>query len=156
MSDHSIKTPLLPNNQTQSPNQETQQQERTHLHKTLERFKLYLTLLGYDQSSILRFGVSWVTFLVIGVAFPVAILSLHANCSTYCLYEIEGFELVIIVSHACLAAVALLCLSHNLWKYGVRGFLFVDQCSGHVERFSKEYWRNTKRPRQITDNLRVK
>ncbi|XP_076955549.1 uncharacterized protein LOC143630411 [Bidens hawaiensis] len=131
MSDHSIKTPLL-------PNQETQQQE-TNLHKTLERFQLYLTVLGFDQSSVLRFGVSWVTFLVIGVAFPVAILSLHANCSTYCLYEIEGFELVIVVSHASLAAVALLCLSHNLRKYGVRGFLFVDQCNGHVERFSKEY-----------------
>ncbi|KAI3694158.1 hypothetical protein L1987_77119 [Smallanthus sonchifolius] len=37
------------------------------------------------------------------------------------------------------SAFALLCLSHNLRKYGIRKFLFVDQYSGHVERFSKEY-----------------
>ncbi|XP_076940409.1 uncharacterized protein LOC143609576 [Bidens hawaiensis] len=61
------------------------------------------------------------------------------NCSTCELYQIKGFELVIVASHACLAAVALLCLSHSLRKYGIRRFLFVDQYYGHVERFSKEY-----------------
>ncbi|KAJ0432078.1 hypothetical protein HanIR_Chr17g0855351 [Helianthus annuus] len=137
-----IKTPLLPitPNQTQNLNPQIQEQEQaTHLHKTLKRLELYLILLGFDQSSVLRFGVSWITFLVIGVAFPVVIILLTTNCSTCGLYEIKGFELVIVVSHACLAAVALLCVSYNLRKYGVRKFLFVDQYSGYVERFSKEY-----------------
>ncbi|KAJ0811900.1 hypothetical protein HanPSC8_Chr17g0755901 [Helianthus annuus] len=137
-----IKTPLLPINlnQTQNLNPQIQEQEQaTHLHKTLKRLELYLILLGFDQSSVLRFGVSWITFLVIGVAFPVVIILLTTNCSTCGLYEIKGFELVIVVSHACLAAVALLCVSYNLRKYGVRKFLFVDQYSGYVERFSKEY-----------------
>ncbi|KAJ0428093.1 hypothetical protein HanRHA438_Chr17g0798301 [Helianthus annuus] len=137
-----IKTPLLPinQNQTQNLNPQIQEQEQaTHLHKTLKRLELYLILLGFDQSSVLRFGVSWITFLVIGVAFPVVIILLTTNCSTCGLYEIKGFELVIVVSHACLAAVALLCVSYNLRKYGVRKFLFVDQYSGYVERFSKEY-----------------
>ncbi|KAI3713888.1 hypothetical protein L1987_72475 [Smallanthus sonchifolius] len=133
-----IKTPLLLTNLEQTLNQEIQEEE-THLRKSLERFEFYLILLGFDQSSVLRFGISWVTFLVIGVAFPVVILLVTANCSTCGLYEIKGFEVVIVVSHACLAAVALLCLSHNLRKYGIRKFLFVDQYSGHVERFSKEY-----------------
>ncbi|KAK9052701.1 hypothetical protein SSX86_029331 [Deinandra increscens subsp. villosa] len=144
-----IKTPLLLTNpdETQNLNQEIQEnddeeeeeeeeEEGSHLRLSLQRFELYLILLGFDQSSVLRFGISWVTFVVIGVVFPVVIVLLTANCD---LYQIKGFELVIVVSHACLAAVALLCLSHNLRKYGVRKFLFVDQYNGHVERFSKEY-----------------
>ncbi|KAL8267108.1 hypothetical protein R6Q59_004452 [Mikania micrantha] len=141
-----IRTPLLLINsdQTQNLNQdiqadEEQEEEGTDLRKSLQRFEFYLILLGFNQSSVLRFAISWVTFLVIGVAIPVVILSLPTNCSTCYLYQIKGFELVIVVSHACLAAVALLCLSHNLRKYGIRKFLFVDQYSGHVERFSKEY-----------------
>ncbi|KAK9076200.1 hypothetical protein SSX86_004533 [Deinandra increscens subsp. villosa] len=133
-----IKTPLLPTDdthQTQNPNQE----QGTHLDKTLQRLKLYLISLGFDQSSVLRFGISWVSFLVTAVAIPVVIVSLTANCSTCDLYQIKGFELVIVASQACLAAVSLLCLSHNLRKYGIRKFLFVDQYSGHAERFSKEY-----------------
>ncbi|GJX22788.1 triosephosphate isomerase, cytosolic [Tanacetum coccineum] len=53
--------------------------------------------------------------------------------------KVKGFELVVVSSHACLAAVAFLCLSHNLRKYGVRKFLFVDQYHGHVQSFSKDY-----------------
>ncbi|KAL8201346.1 hypothetical protein R6Q57_012685 [Mikania cordata] len=139
-----IITPLLLINsdQTQNLNQDIQADEEekgTDLRKSLQRFEFYLILLGFNQSSVLRFAISWVSFLVIGVAIPVVILSLPTNCSTCYLYQIKGFELVIVVSHACLAAVALLCLSHNLRKYGIRKFLFVDQYSGHVERFSKEY-----------------
>ncbi|XP_071694137.1 uncharacterized protein [Rutidosis leptorrhynchoides] len=142
MSDHSqiqieqespqIKTPLL-QNQPQTLNQET------HLDRTLQRLKLYLILLGFDQSSVFKFVISWITFLVIGVSIPVVTLLLTTNCLTCELYQIQGFELVIVASHACLAAVALLCLSHNLRKYGIRKFLFVDQYSGHVDRFSNEY-----------------
>nr|GEX69869.1 ribonuclease H-like domain-containing protein [Tanacetum cinerariifolium] len=57
----------------------------------------------------------------------------------YVVPAVKGFELVVVSSHACLAAVALRCLSHNLRKYGVRKFLFVDQYHGHVQRFSKDY-----------------
>ncbi|GKB77392.1 hypothetical protein Tco_0944287 [Tanacetum coccineum] len=135
MSDHPItetqqesKQPLII--KTQEPNQET------HLDKTLQTLKSYLLFLGFDQSSFLRFGLSWVLFLVIGVLIPVVVLMLSTNCEVY---QIKGFELFIVASHACLAAVALLCLSHNLRKYGIRKFLFVDQYSGQVERFSKEY-----------------
>lgn len=159
MSDHSptpieheskpqIKTPLihLITDQTQNLNEENQDDKEeeeeeggTHLDKSLQRLNFYLCLLGFDQSSVLRCVISWVTFLVIGVAIPVLVLLPTTNCLSCDLYQINGFELVIVASHACLAAVALLCLSHNLRKYGIRKFLFVDQYSGHAERFSKEY-----------------
>ncbi|XP_076889355.1 uncharacterized protein LOC143540086 isoform X2 [Bidens hawaiensis] len=133
-SNSQIKTPLL-----QNQNQDFQQQETTHLDKTLQSLNFYLISLGFDQSSLLRFGISWATFWVIGVLIPVVVILMPTNCSTCELYQIKGFELVIVASHACLTAVALLCLSHSLRKYGIRRFLFVDQYNGHVERFSNEY-----------------
>ncbi|KAL4570123.1 hypothetical protein LXL04_025774 [Taraxacum kok-saghyz] len=154
-----IKTPLLPliSNQTQNLNEVDQQQEEeeeeeevdTRLDKSLQRLKFILILLGFDQSSVSRFAISWVTFLLIGVTVPVVVLWLTTNCLTCDLYQIKGFELVIVASHGCLAAVSLLCLSHNLRKYGLRKFLFVDQHSGHVERFSKQYIQ------KISDTIRL-
>nr|XP_043607901.1 uncharacterized protein LOC122579740 [Erigeron canadensis] len=121
------------------PAEQNQENHETQLDQSLKRLLFYLNLLGFDQSSYLRFGICWLTFLVIGVLIPVVILLVTANCLRCDVYQIKGFELVIVASHACLAAVALLCLSHNLRKYGIRKFLFVDQYNGHVERFSKEY-----------------
>ncbi|XP_060669437.1 uncharacterized protein LOC107428365 isoform X2 [Ziziphus jujuba] len=54
-------------------------------------------------------------------------------------YQIKDFELDIVASQACLAAVSLLCLSHNLRKYGIRRFLFVDRHSGYMLRFRDDY-----------------
>ncbi|GJR88994.1 leucine-rich repeat protein [Tanacetum coccineum] len=95
--------------------------------------------MGFNQDSFLRFGLSWFMFLMIGVVVPVVVLMLTTNCLRCDLYQVKGFELVVVSSHVCLAAVALLCLSHNLRKYGVRMFLFGDQYHGHVQRFSKDY-----------------
>lgn len=50
-----------------------------------------------------------------------------------------AFELDCVVSHACLAGVSLLCLSHNLRKYGIRKFLFVDRYTGRMARFHDQY-----------------
>ncbi|KAH0858146.1 hypothetical protein HID58_086407 [Brassica napus] len=51
----------------------------------------------------------------------------------------KSFELNIVVSHACLAVVSLLCVSHNLRKHGIRKFLFVDQLSGRMGRLKAQY-----------------
>ncbi|GJV48402.1 hypothetical protein Tco_1438614 [Tanacetum coccineum] len=95
--------------------------------------------MGFNQDSVLRFGLSWFMFLMIGVVVLVVVLILAINCLRCDSYQVKGFELVVVSSHACLAAVALLCLSYNLRKYGVRKFLFVDQYHGHVQRFSMDY-----------------
>ncbi|XP_059657735.1 uncharacterized protein LOC132304187 isoform X2 [Cornus florida] len=120
----------------------------THLDRTLQRLELFLTLLGFKQSSVLSFGVSWVKFLLIGVSLPVAVLEL-SNCSGCDKYQIKDFELNIVALQACLAAVSLLCLSHNLRKYGIRKFLFVDRYSGQMARFRDVYIQ------KISDSVRL-
>ncbi|KAJ0449451.1 hypothetical protein HanRHA438_Chr17g0839801 [Helianthus annuus] len=110
------------------------------LNGCLERLDFYMLLLGFNQSSVLRIGITWVTFILIGIVVPVGVVVLMpTNCLTCDLYQVQGFELVVVSSHASLAASALLCLSHNLRKYGIRKFLFVDQYNGYVQRFSREY-----------------
>ncbi|GJR46894.1 amidohydrolase 1 [Tanacetum coccineum] len=118
---------------------EDQENDDNNLDNGLQRLDFYLLLMGFNQDSFLRFGLSWFMFLMIGVVVPVVVLMLTTNCLRCDLYQVKGFELVVVSSHACLAAVALLCLSHNLRKYGVRKFLFVDQYHGHVQRFFKDY-----------------
>ncbi|XP_015071788.1 uncharacterized protein LOC107015879 isoform X2 [Solanum pennellii] len=101
----------------------------TDLDKTLEKLELFLTLLGFNQSSVFRFVLSWILFLVLGILLPMIMLEVSNP-------QIKSFEFDILVSQALVAAVSLLCLSHNLRKYGIRKFLFV---SGHIERFSNQY-----------------
>ncbi|GKF38335.1 neuropeptides B/W receptor type like protein [Tanacetum coccineum] len=131
------QTPLLiKTNQTHNNIlHEDQENDDNNLDNGLQRLDFYLLLMGFNQDSFLRFGLSWFMFLMIGVVVPVIVLMLTTNCLRCDLYQVKGFELVVVSSHACLAAVALLCLR----KYGVRKFLFVDESHGHVQRFSKDY-----------------
>ncbi|KAL3644447.1 hypothetical protein CASFOL_009627 [Castilleja foliolosa] len=135
-------TPLLKiPDQTQEPNNNPDDQEddkENHLEKTLQRLYFFLFFLGFNQSSVWRFVVSWGVFLVIGVLLPLMMLEL-SNCPGCEKGQIKSFEIGIVVSQACLAAASMICLSHNLRKYDVRKFLFVDRYSGHVERFSGQY-----------------
>lgn len=135
------QTPLL--NSSQQNNHRHQQQEggpgeNEDLSQTLERLEKFLTFLGFKQSSLLSIVLSWTAFLVFGVLVPVLVLEL-SHCSGCERYQIKDFELEIVATQACLAAVSLLCLSHNLRKYGIRRFLFVDRHSGHMVRFRKDY-----------------
>nr|GMD23230.1 uncharacterized protein LOC109172028 isoform X3 [Ipomoea batatas] len=151
-------TPLLPPLHQKPGNQEKQgngeeidgrdDHESTDLDKALQRLEWFLGALGFNQSSVLRIVVSWGLFLVLGLAIPVVILEL-SDCRGCQKGQIKSFEIDIVVSQACLAAVSLLCASHNLRKYGIRKFLFVDRYSGHVERFSEEYIK------KISDSIRL-
>ncbi|KAG5521897.1 hypothetical protein RHGRI_034203 [Rhododendron griersonianum] len=132
------QTPLLNTTDQTQENPEESSDCDPHLDKNLQKLELFLALLGFDQSSALRFGASWIAFLLIGVALPLAALELF-NCSDCEKYQIKIFEVEIVASQSCLAAVSLLCLSHNLRKYGIRTFLFVDRCSGQMNRFGDQY-----------------
>eukprot|EP00257_Ricinus_communis_P018986 XP_015577835.1 uncharacterized protein LOC8266338 isoform X2 [Ricinus communis] len=55
------------------------------------------------------------------------------------LFSASGFEFQILAFQSLAAAISLLCISHNLRKYGVRNFLFVDRCHGHLKEFHQEY-----------------
>ncbi|KAL7110107.1 hypothetical protein ACP275_05G003600 [Erythranthe tilingii] len=141
-------TPLLKNpDETQVPNRPDDKE--TCLDKTLQRLDFFLSFLGFNnQSSIWSFLLSWALFLAIGVFLPIVVLEL-SNCPGCEKDQIKSFEIGIVISQACLAAASLICLSHNLRKYGVRKFLFVDRYNGHVERFSDQY------VQKISDSMRL-
>ncbi|CAK7327401.1 unnamed protein product [Dovyalis caffra] len=165
--DHQLptNTPLLDdedNNSESTPNHthnHSPQQQRNqeiyipnqdikYVDQALKKLEAYLSFLGFNQSSLTSFLLSWAAFLLIGVLLPVAILEL-SQCSGCEKYQIKDFELDIVASQACLAAVSLICLSHNLRKYGIRKFLFVDRFGGHMSRFTLLYIQ------QIKDSLRL-
>ncbi|XP_004310198.1 PREDICTED: uncharacterized protein LOC101297985 [Fragaria vesca subsp. vesca] len=131
-------TPLLDSNHTHHPEEQGLEIKDTQLDQTLQKLEAFLTLLGFNQTCIFSCILSWFAFVIIGVLLPVLVLVIF-NCSDCDKFQIEGFELVIVGSQACLAAVSLLCLSHNLRKYGIRRFLFVDRYTGHMVRFRNDY-----------------
>ncbi|XP_022881764.1 uncharacterized protein LOC111398859 [Olea europaea var. sylvestris] len=135
------KTPLLETSgETHDSNRQENQEndDETRLDKTLAKLDSFLTFLGFNQTSVSSFVLSWGFLLLIGITLPVVILEL-SNCPGCEKGQIKTFEIDIVISQACLAAASLICLSHNLRKYGIRKFLFVDRYSGHVERFSDHY-----------------
>ncbi|XP_027343556.1 uncharacterized protein LOC113856087 [Abrus precatorius] len=122
--------------------------EESEVEESLARLELFLTVLGFNQDSPLSLVVSWSVFAAVGVVAPLVALSM-CGCSECLKYEIQNFEMVIVAFQASLAAVSLLCLSHNLRKYGLRRFLFVDRYSGQMHCFHRDY------VAQISGSLRL-
>lgn len=142
-----VQAPLLVQDQSRAnhrpPRRREEEDEDPHLDQTLHKLEMFLSFLGFNQSTVLRTVLSWTAFVVIGVVLPVIVLEL-SDCSDCEQYQINNFELGIVASQVCLAAVSLLCLSHNLRKYGIRKFLFVDRYSGQMSRFRDEYIKQIK------------
>lgn len=67
------------------------------------------------------------------------LLIVYSFCSDCYKYQIRRFELEIVVSQAIVAAISLLCVSHNLRKYGVRRLLFVDHYDGYAVLYRQLY-----------------
>uniref|UniRef100_A0A2P2JE54 Uncharacterized protein MANES_13G016400 n=1 Tax=Rhizophora mucronata TaxID=61149 RepID=A0A2P2JE54_RHIMU len=126
-------TPLL------IPTPQRQDQRRQEdLDRVLRRLEVFLLLLGFNQSSVLSFSLSWLAFVLVGVLLPVTIFEV-SKCAGCAKYQIKKFELDIVASQACLAAAALFCISYNLRKYGIRKFLFVDKSCGQHAHFTHQY-----------------
>uniref|UniRef100_A0A5B6YW62 Uncharacterized protein n=1 Tax=Davidia involucrata TaxID=16924 RepID=A0A5B6YW62_DAVIN len=118
----------------------SQPEDTDQLEKSLCKLELFLQFFGFCQYSPLSFTLSWLAYTLIGVAVPVLIIVFSSrSCSDCKKYQIKTFELEILISQAILAAVALLCIPHNLRKRGVRKLLFVDRYHGHTIQFRKEY-----------------
>ncbi|KAG6634984.1 uncharacterized protein LOC122280566 isoform X2 [Carya illinoinensis] len=110
----------------------------TQLDHSLLRLETFLRIFGFCQFSFISFTLSWVSFLLLGVALPLALIE-RSYCSDCEKYEIKSFEIEILVSESLVAASSLLCISHNLRKYGVKKFLFVDRYHGNMAQFREEY-----------------
>lgn len=141
------QTPLLTSNSNHESQQQQQQlnnnktnetETETELDKTLARLEIFLNLLGFNPRSLLCSVICWTVFFSLGVALPLAALWM-CECSECERYELRGCEMVIVTFQASLAAVSFLCISHNLRKYGLRRFLFVDRYTGHVACFHRDY-----------------
>ncbi|XP_059643381.1 uncharacterized protein LOC132285229 [Cornus florida] len=110
----------------------------TQLDKSLHRLESFLRFFGFCQYSPVSTILSWLAYAVIGVALPVIAIR-FSYCSNCEKYQIRVFELEILTSQLILAAISLLCISHNLRKYGLRNTLFVDRYHGHTIQFRDEY-----------------
>ncbi|XP_028772210.1 uncharacterized protein LOC114729374 isoform X2 [Neltuma alba] len=122
--------------------------EETQLDRMLSRIETFLALIGFEQSSWLSFALSWTSFLVVGVVVPLVVLFV-GDCTDCEEYQRKNFEVEIVAFQACLAAVSLLCLSHNLRKYGLRRFLFVDRYSGRLMSLHERYIK------QVSESFRL-
>ncbi|XP_019463654.1 PREDICTED: putative phosphatidylinositol N-acetylglucosaminyltransferase subunit C isoform X1 [Lupinus angustifolius] len=138
------------NNNNNNNSNNNDDESKTELDQTLARVETYLTLLGFNQSSIFTFILSWTLFATVGVALPLIALR-FINCSSFNCerFDIKSFEIDIVAFQASLAAVSLLCLSHNLRKYGLRRFLFVDRHGGNMACFHNDY------VKQISGSMRL-
>ncbi|XP_057416220.1 uncharacterized protein LOC130710855 isoform X2 [Lotus japonicus] len=148
------QTPLLTpnsNHDNHTNNHDNKNHEEcdcSEVDHSLVRLEKFLNALGFDQGSVLASVIWWTVFLAVGVAVPLVALWL-CDCSECEMYELRGCEMVIVTFQATLAAASLLCLSHNLRKYGIRRFLFVDRYTGHDSSFHRDY------VKQISGSLRL-
>ncbi|GAA0170371.1 guanyl-nucleotide exchange factor [Lithospermum erythrorhizon] len=120
-----------------------QPQNDVVLEQSLNILETVLNFFGFFQISIFTTLLSWVVFISLAIALPV----LRANflhCSHCEKFEIQTFDLQVAVFQAISAAISLVCISHNLRKYGLRKLLFVDRHHGYVYQFREQYMQRIK------------
>ncbi|KAL6857230.1 hypothetical protein ACP4OV_018612 [Aristida adscensionis] len=102
------------------------------LARWLRRLEAFLSAAGLAASAL----------AVVGLALPAAAVALSPcrgrrwRCDDF---EVEVFEVCVLLSQAAAAGVALACVSRKISMYGLRKFLFVDPELGMRIRFQKEY-----------------
>ncbi|KAL8140853.1 hypothetical protein V2J09_006874 [Rumex salicifolius] len=135
MAESSVEEPLI---EVDPPPPEPKDDEQ-ELEKSLRRLESFLRWFGFCQYSASSISLSWLSFLLIGVVIPVLVIEFYYCYSDCEKYLVKTFELEILFCSTLVAAVSLLCVSHNLRKYGVRKFLFVDKCHGHSAQYRDQY-----------------
>ena len=112
------------------------------LSRWLRRLEAFLSAAGLAASTPLGVAAAASALAVVGLALPAAAVTLspcrarRGSCDDF---EVEVFEVCVLLSQAAAAAVALACVSRKMAMYGLRKFLFVDPDLGMRIRFQKEY-----------------
>ncbi|KAG2581365.1 uncharacterized protein LOC120711296 [Panicum virgatum] len=112
------------------------------LSRWLRRLEAFLSAAGLAASTRLGVAAAASALAVLGLALPAAALALspcrgrRLACDEF---EVEAFEVCVLLSQAAAGAVALACVSRKVAMYGIRKFLFVDPDVGMKIRFQKEY-----------------
>ncbi|TVU43543.1 hypothetical protein EJB05_10022, partial [Eragrostis curvula] len=112
------------------------------LARWLRQLEMFLSAAGLAASSRLGVATAASALAVFGLALPAlaVVLSPCRGRGNQCEdFEVEAFELCVLLSQAAAAAVALACVSRKMAMYGIRKFLFVDPELGMRIRFQKEY-----------------
>ncbi|KAJ6339624.1 hypothetical protein OIU77_007552 [Salix suchowensis] len=105
----------------------------------LNHLETFLRVFGFCQYSFLSIILSWLSFLLLGIALPAAMIKYLSYCTDCEKYQINTFEIQVLVFQSLVATISLVCISHSLRKYGARKFLFVDRYHGHLAQFRDEY-----------------
>lgn len=113
-------------------------QHFTDLDVSLNKLERFLRVLGFCQYSIFSAALSWLAFFVFSIVVPLLVVY-YGYCSNCELYQINDFELEVLVCQSVAAFISLLCISHNLRKYRIRKLLFVDRYHGQLTHFSELY-----------------
>uniref|UniRef100_A0A1D1YEC1 Uncharacterized protein n=1 Tax=Anthurium amnicola TaxID=1678845 RepID=A0A1D1YEC1_9ARAE len=112
------------------------------LDRAIKHLETFFRLLGFYQHPLPRLLFSWALFLLLGVSVPL-VNFLLSSCSSGAgaggWSPIVEFDACVMASQASLAAVSLLCVSHNLRKYGVRKLLFVGKCYEGLDGLHGQY-----------------
>jgi hypothetical protein len=124
---------------TQIPLIYEDQGDEAHLSKSLNQLETFLRVFGFCQYSFLSFILSWLSFLLLGIALPAVMIEYLSHCTDCKKYQISSFEIQVLVFQSLVATISLACISHNLRKYGIRKFLFVDRFHGHMAQYRDEY-----------------
>ncbi|OAY30722.1 uncharacterized protein LOC110600119 [Manihot esculenta] len=124
--------------QTEVPLLDSGERDGAQLSKSIRCLESFLRFFGYCQYSFLSFLISWLSFLILGVVLPVFMIKCSASAYVE-KYQINSFEFQILVFQSLASVISLVCISHNLRKYGVRNFLFVDRSHGQSSEFRDEY-----------------
>ncbi|KAL5717702.1 hypothetical protein ACHQM5_010675 [Ranunculus cassubicifolius] len=142
MADPKPEEPLLPDSSSDKSSSSSSDDDdeflNPHLNQAFKTLKTFLIFIGLHQQTRSSILLSWSVFLILGVLLPSLIIG-FTGCADCKKYQIVTYEFDTLLPQACLAAVSLLCISHNLRLHGLRKFLFVDKECGCVTRFHKEY-----------------
>ncbi|XP_062195113.1 uncharacterized protein LOC133898438 [Phragmites australis] len=112
------------------------------LSRWLRRLEAFLSAAGLAASTPLGVASVASALAVVGLALPVVAVTLspcHGRGRRCDDFEVEVFEVCVLLSQLAAAAVALACVSRKMAMYGIRKFLFVDPEIGMRNRFQKEY-----------------
>ncbi|KAK3122631.1 hypothetical protein QOZ80_8AG0616130 [Eleusine coracana subsp. coracana] len=112
------------------------------LTRWLRRLEAFLSAFGLAMSTRMGVAAAGFALAVVGIALPAMAVALSPcrrrprRCDEF---EVEVFEVCVLLSQAAAAAVSLGCVSRKMAMYGIRKFLFVDPELGMRIRFQKEY-----------------
>ncbi|KAJ6829089.1 uncharacterized protein M6B38_359785 [Iris pallida] len=100
----------------------------------LRSFRSCLRWMCVDQSTALHSAVSWSLFVLLAVVVP-----LVSHFLLECSERRRPYDAVVQLSLTAASALAFLCLSVSLRKYGLRRFLFLDKICGESEHVRSGY-----------------